>query len=252
MLADAAAAPAVDAAPSPSHVLLDALPPELLSRLLGFVPECWYTAQYRAVAAPIPPDATHSDAFVVLLPAAATVCTAFRRALLSSSKIALSLSGMRPPPHDWLGIVSIAGARRSLRPDVLAIYDCNLKPEILAGLLRAQPLSVISIRRCHSLSGSETLDTLPTGGTVRALMYAGLSTHLGVVHALELRRVRVLSLVDCRLRLRSLLARLPSMPELRCLLLGGALVEDQPLTLTLTRPGPSRSPHPSPHPRQAH
>ena len=63
---------------------------------------------------------------------------------------------------------------------------------------------------------------------------------------------RVLSLVDCRLRLRSLLARLPSMSELRCLLLGGALVEDQPLTLTLTRPGPSRSPHPSPHPRQAH
>ena len=85
-----------------------------------------------------------------------------------------SLSGMRPPPQDWLGIVSIVGARRTLRPDVLAIYDCNLKPEVLAGLLRAQPLSVISIRRCHSLSGSETLDTLPTGGTVRALMYAGL------------------------------------------------------------------------------
>jgi hypothetical protein len=42
-----------------------------------------------------------------------------------------SLSGMRPPLHDWLGIVSIVGARRSLRPDVLAIYDCNLKPEVL-------------------------------------------------------------------------------------------------------------------------
>ena len=77
------------------------------------------------------------------------------------------------PPASCSPLGSIAGARRSLRPDVLAIYDCNLKPEILAGLLRAQPLSVISIRRCHSLSGSETLDTLPTGGTVRALMYAG-------------------------------------------------------------------------------
>ena len=179
--------PAADAAPSLTHVVLVSLPPELLSRLLGFVPECWYTAHYRAASAPIAPDATHSDSFVVLLPAVATVCTAFRRALLSSSKIALSLSGMRPPPQDWLGIVSIVGARLSLLPDVLAIYDCNLKPEVLAGLLRAQPLSVISIRRCHSLSGSETLDTLPTGGTVRALMYAGLSTHLGVVHAAELR-----------------------------------------------------------------
>ena len=194
MLADAPAAPAVDAALSPAHVLLDALPPELLSRLLGFVPECWYTAQYRAADAPIPPDATHSDAFVVLLPTAATVCTAFRRALLSSSKIALSLSGMRPPPHDWLGIVSIAGARRSLRPDVLAIYDCNLKPEILAGLLRAQPLSVISIRRCHSLSGSETLDTLPTGGTVRALMYAASADNLLLTLTLTLTLTLALTL----------------------------------------------------------
>ena len=68
--------PAADAAPSLTHVVLVSLPPELLSRLLGFVPECWYTAHYRAAGAPIPPDATHSDAFVVLLPAAATVCTA--------------------------------------------------------------------------------------------------------------------------------------------------------------------------------
>ena len=43
--------------------------------------------------------------------------------------------------------------------------------------------------------------------------------------------MRVLSLVDCRLRLKRLLALLPSMPELRCLLLGGALLL---LTLTLT------------------
>ena len=68
--------PAADAAPSLTHVVLVSLPPELLSRLLGFVPECWYTAHYRAAGTPIPPDATHSDAFVVLLPAAATVCTA--------------------------------------------------------------------------------------------------------------------------------------------------------------------------------
>ena len=43
--------------------------------------------------------------------------------------------------------------------------------------------------------------------------------------------MRVLSLVDCRLRLKRLLALLPSMPELRYLLLGGALAL---LTLTLT------------------
>ena len=163
--------PSVDAAPS-----LTSLPLELLSRLLGCVPECWYTACYRpaiAEASPIHSDATHSEAFVVLLPAAATVCTSFRRALLASNRIALSLSGLRPPPQDWRGIASIVGARRRLRPDVLAFYDCNLKPDVLAALLRGcSPLSVLSIRRCHSLAGGETstlssLDTLPTGGTVR-------------------------------------------------------------------------------------
>ena len=95
-----------DVPASLTHVVLDGLPPELLSRLLGFVPECWYTAHYRAAGAPIPPDATHSDGFFVLLPAAATVCTAFRRALLSSSKIALRFEALwltprtsHPAPH---------------------------------------------------------------------------------------------------------------------------------------------------------
>ena len=260
-----------DDAPSLTHVVLVSLPPELLSRLLGFVPECWYTAHYRAAGAPIPPDATHSDGFVVLLPAAATVCTAFRRALLSSSKIALRYGALwltlaprthtthrtshLTPHNSHLTASPACGRRRTTgsvsstssarggacgptcspsttatssprcsKPKPNHTHNHNPDPDpnpepnqVLAGLLRAQPLSVISIRRCHSLSGrcclapshhptippshhrtiispshrlaccSETLDTLPTGGTVRALMYAGLSTHLGVVHAAELR-----------------------------------------------------------------
>ena len=203
----AAGRAADDDAPSLTHVVLVSLPPELLSRLLGFVPECWYTAHYRAAGAPIPPDATHSDGFVVLLPAAATVCTAFRRALLSSSKIALRYGALwltlaprthtthrtshLTPHNSHLTASPACGRRRTTgsvsstssarggacgptcSPSTTATSsprcskpkpnhthnhnpdpDPNPKPnQVLAGLLRAQPLSVISIRRCHSLSG---------------------------------------------------------------------------------------------------
>ena len=134
------------------------LPPELLSRILGFVPECWFTAKYSLAASymedPVPSDSTPSKSLVILLPTLATVCGTFRRALLASNQIALSLSGLRLPPHEWWCIIRTVAARRQLCPDVLSIYDCNLKPEELAGLLHAQPLSVISIRRCHSLHGN--------------------------------------------------------------------------------------------------
>ena len=129
------------------RTLTTCLPEELLSRLLGFVPESAFTAQF-----------THELA--VRLPALAAVCVTFRRALLASSKIALRFSGLRPAPHDWDHIIRVITKRRKLRPDVLLLDDCNIKPATLAGLLHAQPLSVVSIRRCHSLQG-ETLNSLP-------------------------------------------------------------------------------------------
>ena len=58
---------------------------------------------------------------------------------------------------------------------VIQLEECSLRSEVLAALLRAQPLSAISIRRCHSLQG-EAREALPaTCGALRALACAGLS-----------------------------------------------------------------------------
>ena len=201
---------------------LTELPLELLGRLLGFVPESWFAASYARLTEP---------GLTIQLPALAAVCRVFRRALLGSNAIALNFLGLRLPPAEWQAIVAAVGERRTLRPDVLDLDDCNLKPDVLAGLLHAVRPSVVSVRRCHSLHG-ETLDALPSGGAVSGLLCEGLDCLGGGVplsraHWPKLSGVRVLSLVDCRVRLASLLELLPSMPELRCLLLGGAIVEEE-------------------------
>ena len=98
---------------------------------------------------------------------------------------------------------------------------------------------MISIRRCHSLQG-EALSSLPAADALQALLCAGLDAPLTLSHATELRRLRVLSLVDCRLPFCGLLELLPSMRELRCLLMGGALLEEElEATAQATHSGPT-------------
>ena len=221
-------------APDDACNLTDTLPLELLGRLLGFVPESWFAASYVRSTEHRTEAESHtspSSGLTIQLPALAGVCRAFRRALLGSNAIALNFLGLRLQPAEWQAIVAAVSGRKTLRPEVLDLDDCNLKPDVLAGLVQACRPSVVSVRRCHSLHG-ETLDALPAGGAVSGLLCAGMGCLGGGVPLSraqwpKLSGVRVLSLVDCRVRLATLLELLPSMPELRCLLLGGAIVEEE-------------------------
>jgi len=111
-----------------------------------------------------------SDGRVVPPPYVA-VCKAWRELALSLPTIALRIDDRKRDAIDWWSFSCRCGDRKTLRIAELALTNCNVRSEELAGLLRAVPLRLLALQNCRSIN----LFGLDLPSSLRALLLCGVN-----------------------------------------------------------------------------
>ena len=185
---------------------LESLPPEIVGIVLHDAFE-------------IRPDGT------LALPAAAAVSSAFRRTLKELPEISLHIDRSCRNVNKAL---AVERPRVALAPTALDIHQSCVDAQALVTCVRAadacgRPLRALALRKCHSLTARGLPGVLLAAQSLTSLVCSGVQLNGCAVRALGgLRGLRVLCLAECHVHADLLLATLPKLQGLRCLMLAGA------------------------------
>ena len=207
---------------------LSSLPPELLACVLRITP--FHCREDGTVA----------------WPDVALVCKTWRTTIQHLPDVTLRCSGIRrcadvsaeslPGRRPWTTILRVGRPPSlPLRPTTLDLYNSDVPADALRGCANAAtrsnyPLRALALRRCHSVGSHGSLPSIfahvmklqvfvCTGHALSAAAIANLG---------KLSSLRVLCVAECTIEGSALMACLPQLSELRCLLLGGARLLNLP------------------------
>ena len=172
------------------------------------------------------------------LPPFAAVCSMLRSAALQMPEIDLKLADLRRSPSpqpdqspsclpSWQCALGTVRAR--LQPTALSLNRCCVDAGALRACAAAAEVSgrsfrALALRKCLTVTAKGLPTVLHSMQNLTSFVCTGhdLSRAPAVDALGELVHLRVLSLAECTIHAEGLLASLPKLSELRCLLLGGA------------------------------